>query len=166
MLPGGPGATSCMTAGNSMFVDTNVILYSLDTADARKQSAAKKWLEFLWASRSGHLSWQVLNECYNNATRKIGAPPSAVRPAIEAYVEWRPVEFSLPILRRAWHWMDSAGIGYWDSLILAAAENLRCRWLLSEDFQAGRTYGSVQVVNPFETDPHSFFSAPFPDPIV
>jgi len=62
--------------------------------------------------------------------------------------------------------MDRAGISYWDSLILAASESLQCRWLLSEDFQAGRTYGSVEVVNPFETDAHSFFSTPSPASIV
>jgi predicted nucleic acid-binding protein len=149
-----------MTADRMTFVDTNVILYSFDTADPGKHAVARRWLELLWSSRSGSVSWQVLNECYVNAIRKIGAPPSAVRAAIELYVEWKAAEFTLPMLRRAWHWMDRADLSYWDSLILASAESLRCRWLLSADFQAGRTYGTVQVVNPFETNPEPFFSAP------
>jgi predicted nucleic acid-binding protein len=154
-----------MIGEKSIFVDTNVILYSLDTADRRKQAIARRWLELLWSERSGYVSWQVLNECYHNGTRKMGAPPSTVRTAIELYTDWHPAEFSLHLLRRAWHWMDRAGLGYWDSLILAAAESLHCRWLLSEDFQAGRTYASIQVVNPFDTDPEVFFSTAAPRPV-
>jgi predicted nucleic acid-binding protein len=151
-----------MTADNPTFVDTNVILYSWDTADQRKHVLANRWLEFLWSARSGRVSWQVLNECYHNATRKIGAPPASVRTAIELYADWQPADFSLPILRRAWYWIDRADLSYWDGLILAAAESLNCRWLLSEDFQGGRTYGSVRIVNPFEIDPEPFFSAAKP----
>ena len=38
-------------------------------------------------------------------------------------------------------------------MIVAAAERSRCRWLLSEDFQAGRKFGELTVVNPFEHEP-------------
>ena len=49
--------------------------------------------------------------------------------------------------------MDRAGIPYWDSLIVAAAEVAGCSYLLSEDFQEGRKFGSVTVVNPFHSSP-------------
>jgi predicted nucleic acid-binding protein len=45
---------------------------------------------------------------------------------------------------------------YWDALILTSAETLGCRWLLTEDFQEGRKYGSVEVVNPFTAAPKAF----------
>jgi len=32
---------------------------------------------------------------------------------------------------------------------------LGCRWLLAEDFQHARRYGSVQIVNPFRTEPNA-----------
>lgn len=47
----------------------------------------------------------------------------------------------------------SLGSGFGDARILAAAERARCRWLLSEDFQAGRQFGSVTIVNPFRNEP-------------
>ena len=50
---------------------------------------------------------------------------------------------------------DRAGVSYWDALILASAEGQGCHGLLSEDFQPGREYGPVRVVNPFVTDPQS-----------
>jgi predicted nucleic acid-binding protein len=63
------------------------------------------------------------------------------------------VEQSLMLTRRAWHWTDEAQVSYWDRLILAAAERAGCKRLLSEDFQSGRLYGSVRVVNPFRERP-------------
>jgi len=105
------------------------------------------------------VSWQVLNEFYVNATRKARARAATCRRLIETYVQWMPAEFSLPLLQRAWHWMDVAGITFWDALILAAAERSGCRWLLSEDFSHGRKFGSVQVVSPFGADPNEILGA-------
>jgi len=138
-------------------VDTNVLLYTLDTANPSKQAAALKWRDFLWEHRAGCLSWQVLNEFYANAIAKIGAPPAAARGIVEAYAQWPVSPFSVTLLRRAWHWTDVAHINYWDAVILAAAERSGCRWLLSEDFPDGRKYGPVQAVNPFRTEPNEAF---------
>jgi len=150
MRPNGVGATSyTMNAAEPSFVDTNVLIYSIDEANPAKQRAARAALRVLWESGSGRLSWQVLNEFYYNATRKIGAPAKAVRNVVQLYSVWQRAEFDFSTVRRAWHWVDQANLGYWDALILASAESSECRWLLSEDFQDGRRYGSIQVVNPF-----------------
>ena len=81
---------------------------------------------------------------------------------VEAFAELKPVETNLALTRRAWHWVDSAQISYWDAIILAAAENAGCTYLLSEDFQNGRVYGEVTVVNPFTNSPREFGCAPAP----
>ena len=143
-----------MTAvGDLVFVDTNVLLYVLDSTDPRKQAAAREWVEALWSSGHGRLSWQVLNEYYENAVRKLRGPAKVVRSTVEGYAEWGLAEWNLSLLRRGWHWTDQADVSYWDSLIVAAAETTGCRYLLSEDFQEGRSFGSVQVINPFHTEP-------------
>ena len=144
-----------MSAGNLCFVDTNILLYAFDAVDAGKQHSAERWLKALWDDGLGRLSWQVLNEFYYNATRKIGAPPNLVRSATQLYALWQPSEFHLATIERAWYWTDHGGVNYWDGLILAAAEASGCSWLLTEDFQEGRKYATVQVVNPFKTDPGS-----------
>jgi predicted nucleic acid-binding protein len=59
-------------------------------------------------------------------------------------------------VQRAWEWMDRAQLSYWDALILAAAERSGAVYLLTEDFQAGRRYENVQVINPFEHLPSEF----------
>jgi len=52
--------------------------------------------------------------------------------------------------------MDTAQVPYWDSLILAAARRAGSRYRLSEDFQGGRRYEEVEVLNPFEQSPGDF----------
>lgn len=88
--------------------------------------------------------------------RKLHAPARVVRASIETYAGWGVAETNSSLVRRAWHRVDHATVPYWDALILAAAEAQSCRYLLSEDFQEGRTYGSVTVVNPFHSDPARF----------
>ena len=150
---------SSISAANLWFVDTSVLLYTLDSANPTKQAAALRWRDALWEHRSGCLSWQVLNEFYANATAKMRAPAAVTRAMVEAYAQWPLLGFSLLLVQRAWHWSDRTGVTYWDALILASAERSGCRWLLSEDFQDGRKYGSVQAVNPFRTDPNGFFGS-------
>ena len=142
-----------MSADQLVFVDSNVLLYSLDSRDPSKRDLANQWLDALWSAGTGRLSWQVLNESYVNATGKLGVRHDAVRRSIELFAEWNTVETNLSLVRRAWHWVDQSGVNYWDSLIVAAAEQAGCRWLLSEDFQTGRRFGALSAVNPFRTAP-------------
>jgi len=145
-------------AGERYFFDTNLLIYWLDPSDMAKHQAARKWVTAVWEGGRGATSWQVLNEFYVNATHKIGAPVKVARALVEAYSEWDPVGFGLPLLRRAWHWTDQASISYWDSLIVAAAESASCRYLLSEDLQHGRRFGAITVINPFQHAPEEFLS--------
>ena len=147
-----------MSAADFVFVDTNVLLFSFDSAEPAKQSAAHNWLDGLWARGTAHLSWQVIHEFNVNATKKISAPTSVVRRAARTYAQLSTTEMSSPLLLRAWHWIDSAGVSHWDALILASAEASGCHWLLSEDFQDGRQYGFVRAINPFSTAPGALFA--------
>jgi predicted nucleic acid-binding protein len=145
-----------MNAAERFFVDTNILLYSADPADPAKQQAARLWLTVLWEQAAGCLSWQVLDEFYVNALRKLHSPSPRARSMVELFALWQPIDTSLGLIQRAWHWMDKAGLPYWDALIVAAAERGGCAWLLSEDFQAGRQFGPVTVVNPLRGRPEEF----------
>jgi predicted nucleic acid-binding protein len=141
---------------SKFFVDTNVLLYSLDPADPRKQARAAQWMSALWAGSSGRLSWQVLHEFYANVSRKFRPELKKGRDVVETLSLWRPGEMTFGLIERGWYWMDAAQLSYWDSLILASAERQGCEWLLSEDFQTARRYGQVTVVNPFLKSPADF----------
>ena len=145
-----------MSAGDGFFVDSNLLLYYVDPTDIAKRSRATEWLEALWMAGTGRLSWQVLHEFYCNAAKKMRLEPARARKIVEDLSHWRPVEASLGTVQRAWEWIDRAQLSYWDALILAAAERSGAAYLLSEDFQAGRRYQDVQVINPFEQSPSEF----------
>ncbi len=136
-----------------VFVDTNVLLYRFDDLDHAKRQRARDWFSALWDSGAGRLSWQVVFEFYANATRKSKLAPDIARAAVSRLLQWEPELPSPSALARAWYWCDHAQINFWDALIVASAEQAGCRCLLSEDFQAGRRFDGITVVNPFEHSP-------------
>jgi len=113
-------------------------------------------MEALWISGTGRLSWQVLQEFYWNAVKKMRLAPGTAREIVEDLGHWRPVDTSLGLVQQAWAWMDAGQLSYWDALILAAALRSGAAYLLSEDFQADRRYGDIQVLNPFDRSPVEF----------
>ncbi len=48
----------------SIFVDTNVLVYSRDTSKLDKQTRAADWMSHLWKSGGGRLSLQVITEYF------------------------------------------------------------------------------------------------------
>jgi predicted nucleic acid-binding protein len=68
------------------FVDANVLLYARDAFEPMKQSVAADLMNGLWELRSGRLSYQVLQEYYYNATRRLrpGLPEAIAREDVRA----------------------------------------------------------------------------------
>jgi len=132
------------------FVDTNILLYSLelDSGESDKGEIARKIL----LSADLALSVQVLQEFYVQAThsRRPDALTHdfAVR-LIEKWMRFRIQDNTIAVLRDALEIRARYGTSYWDSTILAAAQSARCNELLSEDLNHGQQYGTVTVVNPF-----------------
>ncbi|MDR3674656.1 MAG: PIN domain-containing protein [Acidobacteriota bacterium] len=138
-----------------VFVDTNVFIYALDDADLKKQAAAREWRAELWRRRQGRISFQVLQEFYAKVTHKWPNVRQAARSEVRDLLAWRPVNVDGGILDNAWKTQDRFPMSFWDALIVAAAKSASCRYLLTEDFQAGQDLDGLVVVNPFRTDPAS-----------
>ena len=139
----------------AVFVDTNVLIFSEDGADAGKQARAIEWLRILWDRRLGRISTQVLSEFYVDVTRKAKPPmPSGdARAEVRRYQRWQPWPVDHATVESAWSVESRFGFGYWDSLIIAAAQAQGCRYLLSEDMPHGQQVDSVQILNPFLVGP-------------
>jgi predicted nucleic acid-binding protein len=137
----------------SVFVDANILVYSEDGADQTKQKASVAWLDVLWQQGVGRVSTQVLNEFYVTATRKIKPPMPAgdARAEVRRYELWQPWQIDHATVESAWAVESRYGLHYWDSLVVAAAQHLGCRYLLSEDLGHEQHYGGVQVINPFKS---------------
>ena len=134
-----------------VFVDTNVIVYRYDTRVPAKQSRADDWLKLVWSSRSGRLSFQVLQELYATTTRKLKPAMAAVEAQriVRGLAAWRPVPIDRPVLERAWFLEERFALSWWDALIVSAAQGCECRVLLTEDLQHGQEFDMVRVIDPF-----------------
>ena len=134
-----------------VFVDTNVFVYARDAREPSKQPIAAEWLQHLWAEQSGRTSTQVLSEYYVTVTRKLapGLPVDDAWDDVQSLLSWRPIATDDAVLRRGHDIEQRYRLGWWDSLIVAAAILQGCPLLLSEDLQDGGTYGGVTVRSPF-----------------
>jgi predicted nucleic acid-binding protein len=137
------------------FVDTNVLVYARDASEPAKQPAAERWLRLLWATRSGRVSSQVLNEYYTVVTEKLrpGLGRDEARADVRNLMAWAPVPTDGPVVEGAWTVQDRHGLSWWDALVVSAAQVAGCAWLLTEDLQHGQALDGVTVVDPFLTDP-------------
>ncbi len=140
-----------------VFVDTNVLVYSRDTAELDKHRKAASWMAHLWNTRQGRLSYQVLQEFYVTVTEKLdpGLDRAAARQVVRSLLPWRPVPIDTRVLEGAWRIQDRHRLSWWDSLIAAAAEVAGCAYLLTEDLQDDSMLGPVRVVNPFRVSPET-----------
>ena len=141
-----------------IFVDTNVLVYSRDASETEKQPLAMRWMEHLWASKTGRLSFQVLQEFYSIVTTKLrpGMAPQSAREDVQALIAWRPIPVGLDVIKEAWFNQDRFQLSWWDSLIVSAAQIGSCNYLLTEDLQEGQIIGSIRILNPFLHSPESF----------
>lgn len=133
------------------FVDTNILLYARDASEPIKQAMAASLINDLWGGRTGRLSFQVLQEYYYNATRKLkpGLPETIAREDVRSLLAWKPMQADAVLLDMAWALMDRYGFSWWDAQIVAAAKRSGCERLLSEDMQHGLNVDGLSIVNPF-----------------
>jgi len=134
-----------------VFVDTNVFIYAVDQADLRKQQAARSWRAELWKSRRGRTSFQVLHEFFVNVTQKALSSREDARAEVRDLLAWNPIPMNAIALEHGWKIQDRYKLSFWDALIVAAAKQALCGYLLTEDLQAGQDIDGVMVVNPFRS---------------
>ncbi len=133
-------------------LDTNVLVYAAAGRGA-EEAKRKQAVELIENVEFG-LSAQVLQEFYVTVVRKIEVPLSAAQALewIEQFDAFPCVAIDRALVKIAMELSELYQISYWDGAVIAAAETLGAKTLFSEDLNHGQLYGSVQVVNPFQTD--------------
>src|SRR5258706_12777370 len=112
------------------FVDSNVLIYGRDAAEPAKQPLANAWIAALWRTKRGRISMQVLLEYYSKVRRWPTPDPDAEREYARWFFRWYPLRPNRTTLERAWTIEQKHLIHFWDALIVAAAEQQRCRYVL------------------------------------
>jgi predicted nucleic acid-binding protein len=135
-------------------LDTNVLAYAAGVNGAERQRAALDLLDKLSESQT-FLPVQALGELFRVLVRKAKISPRLGRTTILRYRDTYPlVETSAGVFLSATDLAVDHKIGIWDAVMFAAAAEVGCRLLLSEDLQEGFTWGGVTVVNPFAAAVH------------
>ena len=133
-----------------LFVDTNVLLYSISTRPAEAAKAGKS--EAILAAGDWALSVQVLQEFYTNATRPSHQGAMSHEEAaklVRGFCTFPVQQITLSIFQAALSTKQRFQLNYWDAAIIEAARALGCDTVLTEDLNHGQDYGGVRVVNPF-----------------
>ena len=136
----------------SAFIDTNVFVYQLDSADPRKQKIADALIRDALATGSGCISYQVVQECLNVALRKAAKPLDAASAARYLDVVLEPlltVSATARLYREGINTQARYRFSFYDSMIVAAALSAGCTTLYSEDMQHGQRIETLTIVDPF-----------------
>ena len=72
-----------MSAVEIFLVDSNLLLHYLDPQEPLKRARATEWLDHLWLTGTGRLSWQVLHEFSWNSVRKMRMNPAQSREMLQ-----------------------------------------------------------------------------------
>jgi len=134
------------------FLDTNILIYSLDQSSPSKQDRARRLVTDGATSKRGVISYQVVQEFVNVALRKFQGV--VLRPDLDSFLQgvlfpMMAVPSSPWLFLDALRLYDSISVSWYDALIVAAALQGKCQILYSEDLQHGRRFGDLVVENPF-----------------
>ncbi len=131
------------------FLDSNLLVYTDDRDEPRKQEVALAVLEECRRRSSGVVSSQVLQEYFAVATRKLGVPAEIARRKVELFAHFDLVLIALDDILAAIDLHRLHGFSLWDALVVRAASRSGCAVLYSEDLQHGRRIEGLAFVNPF-----------------
>ena len=129
-----------------VFLDTNVLIYAIAERDPRSARA-----EALLGN-GGSISIQCLNEFVSVARRKLGMQWREIMEALDAILILcpAPIPITLEIHRLALGIAENYGYAIYDSLVVAAALQAKCKTLYSEDLQHGQVIeGKLTIRTPF-----------------
>jgi len=134
---------------STAFVDSNILLYAASGRPADRPKALRA--RELLTQEPVSLSFQVLQEFYANATnpRKLNLPPAEVAAWCTAWIQYPVASLTLETFVLTLELAHRYRISNWDAAILAAAKQLGCTVVYSEDLNHGQDYGGVRVDNPF-----------------
>lgn len=137
----------------NIMLDSNVLVYGMSTDDSEKSARAVQLVESGIDYGDCCISQQVVQETLNVATKKLDYSSAEAKRLLEMTLLPLYQETSAPSLyRRGLYIQFRYGYQFYDSLIIAAALELGCRTLYSEDMHHGHQIEGLTIENPFRTE--------------
>lgn len=94
----------------------------------------------------------MAGEFYNVATsakRQFRLPHASAMEYVRTWLNFPTASLHPSTVLNALQLRERFQLSYWDAAIIAAARELGCQTIYSEDFSHGHDYDGVRVVNPF-----------------
>jgi len=137
---------------SKVFIDTNILIYSMDKNDPEKMNRSRSLLKKLKDALKGVISTQVLQEFYVAATKKLKVEPMVVKNILNTFENFEIVTISPEIIKDGIDCSILNKISFWDALIVVAAGYAKCDRLWTEDLNHGQLIRGVNIINPYHPD--------------
>ncbi len=135
---------------SKVFLDTNILVYSIDQSDSVKKEKCRELIRGLIAANNAVISTQVMQEFYVAATSKLGADPLLIKDILRSLERIETIVVTPALIKEAIDCSIIHRLSFWDALIVACADSAQCAVLLTEDLNDGQIIRSVRIENPFK----------------
>ena len=134
---------------SKIFIDTNILVYTVDSYDEKKQSRAREITRDVVDNNVPVISTQVLQEFYSATTTKLNLDKITAKNIMHSFHHMEIVQNDLYIIEQGIDISILSQISFWDGLIVAAAEHAHCSCIYSEDLNNGQSIRGIKIINPF-----------------
>lgn len=138
---------------DNIFFDTNIIVYLFDKSEDKKHRIAKEIFNQTVSKCNPYISVQVINEFIVIASQKIKKPLPLreVKKRVDFLSDTlNIIALELATCNLALELKLKYKLSYWDSLIIASAQENECEILYTEDMHDGLVINNeLTIRNPF-----------------
>jgi predicted nucleic acid-binding protein len=134
------------------FLDTGIFVYSFDRSAPAKARRAEQLIRKALTSQKGVVSYQVVQEFFNVALKRFAHPMNLADADQYLTTVFRPLlsaHSSMALFADTLRLYGTGGLSWYDALIVCSAIQSNCEVIYTEDLQNGRSFGTLQVKNPF-----------------
>lgn len=134
---------------DSIFIDTNILVYSSLTDGSAKHERSVSFISFL-KGNTIFISTQVMSELYVALLKHEVDENRIVKMLEQVAKVFNVSAITYNTIISAWNMKKKYLFSYWDSLIVASALESNCKRLYTEDMQHGQVIEKkLVIVNPF-----------------
>lgn len=137
------------STNNKIFIDTNILIYSLDQFNPEKKLQARSILNRVMKHHTGVISTQVMQEFYVGATQKMHGDPVIIKGVLNQLLHFELIQVSPELIFSAIDCSILNRLSFWDALIISTAASARCEEIWTEDLNHNQIVLGVRIVNPF-----------------
>ena len=134
-----------------VFFDTNILVYTIDKKDVNKHNESRELVKRVSSDHLPVISTQVLQEFYHAITSKMKVDKIVAKNVLHSYRNMEIVAADLTLIEQAVDISVLFQLSFWDSLIVAAAEQANCSVIFTEDLNDGQKIRGMRIVNPFSS---------------